>query len=167
MASCEQFKCPTRTSFYECANQCQTTLLLEQQAGASPVFSATPSQRELVSSAVLLPLRERPSAVSTVEPPLAPRLSKADDVAQRRELKRERTRARHEPSELRVCVGYASWKTLAMRWASWLGHGPREANPKVMKSPPRHYSMLVCVNQFRNKKRIAPNPIRKMHPNHQ
>jgi len=103
---CAQFKSPARMSLYQGVIQCQITLLLEQLAGVSHAFNAMPSQRELASSAEPLHQRERQNAGFMVGHQLAPKPNEADSVAQQRELKRERTRARHESSELRVCVGF-------------------------------------------------------------
>jgi len=64
-------KIQVRTSPYQGVRLCQTALPLEQQVVASPVFSATPSQREQASSAVRLPPRERQNAGFMVEHQLA------------------------------------------------------------------------------------------------
>jgi hypothetical protein len=75
-------KNPARTSLYQGANQCQTTLLLEQTAGASNVCSATRSPRELVSSASPLRQKARLNADFMVVYQLAQRPNKADNVVQ-------------------------------------------------------------------------------------
>jgi hypothetical protein len=72
----------------------------------SPAFSATPSQRELVSSAEPLPQREKPSAGFMVEHQLAPELSKADSVAPTPKPFTAMKRAKCEPNGLKVCVGF-------------------------------------------------------------
>ena len=105
---CAQFKSAARTSLYLGANQCQTTLLLEQQAGVSPAFNATPSQRELVFNAVLPHQRERPSAVFMAEPQQALRLSKADSVAPTLKPFTGLKAAKREPNGLKVCVGFVN-----------------------------------------------------------
>jgi hypothetical protein len=81
-----QFKSASRTSLYQGVNQCQTTLLLKRLAGASRAFNATPSQNAPSSNAAPLPQRERPNADFMAEHQQAPRLSKADNVAQQLKL---------------------------------------------------------------------------------
>ncbi len=108
MDSCVQYKTQARTSLYQGANQCQETLLLEQLAGVSPAFNATPSQRELASSVVRLQQMVRPNAGSMEERQLAPRQIKADSVVQRLKPCTAMKRAKREPNGRRVCVGFAS-----------------------------------------------------------
>ena len=111
-------KSPARTSLYQGAKQCQTTLLLEQLAGVSPAFNATPSQRELASSAVPPLQREEPSAASMVELQQAQRQSKADSVAPKQRLSTALKREKREPNGLKQCVGFVHSRTLVMRWGS-------------------------------------------------
>jgi hypothetical protein len=80
---CAQFKSLVQTSLYQGTKQCQTTIFLEQLAGASPAFNAMPSQRELVCNAEPLLQREKPSVGFMVGPRLDRRPSKADNVALR------------------------------------------------------------------------------------
>ena len=101
-------KSPARKSLYQGANQCQTTLLLEQRADVSPACNATPSQRELASNAEPLPQREEPSAVSTVERQLALIQNKADSVVQKLKPSMAMKDAKREPNVLKVCVGFVS-----------------------------------------------------------
>jgi hypothetical protein len=93
-------------SLYQGANQCQTTLLLEPLAGVSPAFNATLSRGEQATSAEHPPQGGKPSAGFMVVHQLAPKQNKADNVAQRRELKQERTPVKREPNGLRVCVDF-------------------------------------------------------------
>ena len=108
LGCCAQCKSPARTSLYQGANQCQTTLLLEQRVDVSPAFNATPSQRELGPNAEPLLQRVRSSADFTVGHQLALRQSKADSVAPRLGLFTVTKRAKRGPNWLKVCVDFVN-----------------------------------------------------------
>jgi hypothetical protein len=74
--------------------------------GESPAVNATPSQKELVSSAVHLQQKVKANAGSTEEHQLVPRQIKADSVAARLKPFTATKRAEREPNELRACVGF-------------------------------------------------------------
>jgi hypothetical protein len=104
--SCAQFKNEDRTSLYQGANQCQTTLLLEQLVVVSLAFNAAPSQRELISNAEHLPQREKPNAVFMAGPRLDQGPSKAESVAPRLKPFTAMKRAKRDQHEQTVCVGF-------------------------------------------------------------
>jgi len=76
--------------------------------GVSPAFSATPSQRELVSNAehpLFLAEKLVKIMAASVQ---ALEQSKADSVAQRQKPFTAMKLAKHEPNGLRVCVGFVN-----------------------------------------------------------
>ena len=106
--SCAQSKRLVQTNLYQGVNQCQTTLLSEQLVGVSAAFSAAPSQSAPGSNAEHLPQKARLSAVFTVEPQLAQRLSKVDNVAQKLKPLTAMKRAKRGLSDHGLLIDYES-----------------------------------------------------------
>jgi len=111
------------TSRYQGVNQCQTILLLEQQAGESPVLSAKPSPNGQSSNAEPLLQRGKLGVDFMEELPRVPKLPRAAHAVLLPRLFMDLKPVKREMNVLRGCAGFVNSKTSAIGWASCVAPG--------------------------------------------